>query len=56
MNCDKEIRKWTKYKLERFQKDPVCQKCWPEFEKQLEEMGSTDELKEFNNQEVLVRK
>ena len=36
--------------------NPLCKKCWPQYEKYLDEIKSTDDLVNWNAQEVLTRR
>jgi len=54
-NCNKEISPGQQYKLEIPMNNPLCKKCWPQYEKWLNEIQATDDLMNWNVQEVLTR-
>lgn len=55
MNCARAILEGEEYKLELPSGDPVCKRCWLQYEKWLTEIEATDDLLKWENQEVLVR-
>jgi len=55
-NCAKEIHTGQQYKLETPMNNPLCKKCWPQYEKYLDEIKATDDLVNWNAQEVLTRR
>ena len=55
MNCAQMIVQGEEYKLEIPSEDPVCMDCWSIFEQHLLDIGATDDLTKWENQEVFVR-
>ena len=54
-NCNKEIKLEQQYKLEIPLNNPLCKKCWPQYEKWLNEINATTDLSNWKAQEVLIR-
>ena len=54
-NCTKEIKPGQKYKLEIPMNNPLCKKCWPQYERWLNKIDATTDLSNWNTQEILTR-